>query len=437
MAKLEVMSVYNLTDSQRNDIITGKLDCNICPDTVFNYLKGMLLVDNRFTLETYAQYLIMGKQKWEQQYITSNGNWVVNAKRDPNISQWTVSECVDVLKGELKHTSPEIDYTNALDSIASQLRIDIRKWHQRDIDKFVSTYVDNHNYHKPELTERGNLVMSSKYALVEPMGWSKSEQLDGIEGKLKPVRHHGSEIVTELLRKSYKLPIAWSTEDIFNYIEGNVKPPLTTDGLWVNDITREYIPINQLTLVEIKAMFRREVKPTFSDKKLAFEIKRRLNIPNTPDNLIKQQVITMEQRDIAQFEYVTTALDSFTHSIKESKGKYASIAVNAQYTMNNLLNQIIRLDFNDFGVAYGMVLDYVAKNLNTVFSDAVVFSGVQEMDIGSKQYNFYELFMGLIIKTANPKTRFAKAKNTDLNIVVENSPVSGLVDKLRVFYNLN
>lgn len=440
MAKLIFKSVYELNPAEVEHTILGMLDSNITPQMMFDHLVRSGKVDPTFTLESYADSLMLSKKDWDAIYRTKSGYLVVDATRKATIPQWTIEECIGVLKGELGTDQPgswEHRRTLAIDNISGQLGINLRDWHEDDIKKFIFTYKSPSDYGKPFLTKRGNPEKSPKYTRVSPYGWTHSELQDGLEGFLRPAKEVDPELLLEQVRLEYRLPIAWDRDEVINHIVNGITPPKASNGVWVNDVTREYMEINQVPFWDLQAALRGEIDLVYTEVEILVECKRRLQIPNLPDDIVKQQVKSMEKKDLDKYNYIDVAVEDFIQALKASRGVDPKVAAAGHHALNNMFNKVIRLPLVEFTVAYGILLDHVAKNLTTWFADDKVFGGCDEMTIPPAAYRFYELFLSTIVRTANPTTRYVNAKATSIETIAKVAPVKELDAKLREFYNLD
>lgn len=434
-------TIWKMTAQDRSDVIRGVIESNISPQTVLEWCRNVEGVDPRHTVETYAYLLEHGDKAFQKRYVTRTGQWRVNAKLEGvPLDQWPLDYVLSVVRGEFgivgSETSDDIMIRRALGAATG---LPTTTMHPKDIIAYAQTYHSPTGPVTPKLTVRGNPIRSLRYMVLRPGEWTRSEQLDMLDGNLSRHKEFDQESGLESIRESLNLPLAWSRDEIYGFLSNDVLPPKTSNGRWVNDVNRQYIPLEHLTVWDIQSFFKGEITLDFTKSELCTEYRGRRGLRDLPDMIIVNQVIAMtESTQPAETKYVTDMMEGFVTYMQKSKGQYPEVAAEAHHTMLNLISRVVRLDYVQFNESMGAILDFIYQHKTDVFAPHRVFGGIAEMNVTSKQYQFYELFMNLLLRTANPATRFSAAKSTGLEELIRLSPIGAdLGDKIRNFYKLD
>lgn len=434
-------TIWSLKHEDRVQILTGDLECNISPQKVLEWCRNMEDVDPRHTVETYGHYLRHGKASFEKRYITKHGQWRQNALlQDRTLDEWPLEYVLSVVRGELGViTTPEEDDMRIKMALRAATSLPTDTIHPKDIIAYAQTYHSPTGPVMPRQTVRGNPVRSLRYMVLRPGEWTTSEQLDALDGNLSKHKEFDEDTVVESIRESLRLPMEWSRDEIYDFISNDVQPPKTSNGLWVNDVNRKYVILQHLTLEQMQAFFREEITLDFTKSDICKEYRLRRGLVDLSDMIIVNQVITMTQETTpSEVRFVTDMLEGFSSYMKQAGGKHPDIAAEAHHTMNALIGKVIRMPFVHYNEAMSIMLDYIYRNKTGIFAPHRVFGGITDVKFTPKQYAFYEQYMSLMLRTANPAERFHAAKNTSLVELVKVSPIGGDIgDKIRNFYKLD
>lgn len=433
-------SIWELTPEQQVDVINGKLVCNITPEEVLALHYNTESVDKRHTVETYSYLLLNGENAFKKRYITKFGQWRVSALRaGVPMHQWGLEDVLAVVRGDFGIVdTPTSDDFNSKLVIKRATGLPVEQWHPKDIIAYAQTYHLLNGPVEPRVTERGNPVRSLRYMILAPGEWTRSEQLDGLDGKLTKQKEFDYDSIIESVREHDGLPLEWSSDEVYEYLNNDVHPQKTSNGLWVNDVNREFITIEHLPLDYMQAFLLGEITIPFTKVEICDEYRRRRGISSLTDSIIITQVRTMTRESKpTTVAFVTDMLEGFTGYMNKANGRSSAVAAEAHHTMHALISKIVRMDYVEYNEAMGVVLDYVYRNQTGIFAAHRVFGGITDIKLTPKQFAFYEQYMNLVLKTANPSTRFAAARETSLVELIKVSPVSDIADKIRNFYKLD
>lgn len=436
----QVKTIWELDLDEQLAVITGKLKSNITPEQVLALHRNTQKIDPRHTVETYAYWLENDTKVFEKRYVTKHGQWRVSALREGlTVDQWPLEDVLALVRGDIPvQVDATTDDSNIKRALKGSTGLSVELWHPKDIIAYAQTYHRPEGPVLPRVTDRGNPVRSLRYMVLAPGEWTRSEQLDGLDGKLAKQKEFDLDVIYESIVFHRQLPLEWSRDEIYNFLSNDVYPPKTSNGLWVNDVNRKHVVLEHLTLDAMQAFLLEEIDLQFGKTKICEEYRRRNGGQSFTDKIIVNQVRTMtRETKPSNVVYVTDMLQGFTDYMQKADGRNATTAAEAHHTMHALISKVVRMDFVEYNEAMGVILDYVYRNLTGVFAPGRVFGGISEVKLTSKQYAFYELYMNLILRTANPATRFEMAKQTDLTLLLKQAPVGDLSDKIHNFYKLD
>lgn len=433
-------SIWELTPEQQVDVIKGKLVCNITPEAILALHYNTAGLDKRHTVETYSYLLTNGEHAFKKRYITKFGQWRVNALRDGiPMHQWGLEDVLAVVRGDFGIVdSPTSDNFNSKLVIKRATGLPVEQWHPKDIIAYAQTYHLENGPVEPRVTMRGNAVRSLRYMILAPGEWTRSEQLDGLDGNLTKHKEFDYDSIIESVREHSSLPLEWSSDEVYEFLSNDVYPPKTSNGLWVNDVNREFISLEHLPLNYMQAFLLEEISLPFTKAEICDEYRRRRGVVSLDDFIIITQVRTMTRKSApTTVAFVTDMLEGFTGYMQKANGRNSAVAAEAHHTMYSLITKIVRMDYVEYNEAMGLVLDYIYRNTTGIFAPHRVFGGITDIKLTPKQFAFYEQYMNLLLKTANPATRFTAANETSLVELTKVSPATDIADKIRNFYKLD
>lgn len=210
------------------------------------------------------------------------------------------------------------------------------------------------------------------------------------------------ELVKQLRIHSSDIPLAWSTQEVVDFIKQGITPPKTLRGSWVNSVIRDNSPPSDWSTAELEDWAEGLIKNSnlIKDFKVAIELRDRLFLPTTSQDIdiIVEQWRVFSGKDVIKPTgdvkilnnesssnepvlrkgmtkmnqvFIESRLEQFATGAKP--GDYITIerGGEAQKRLDDVFNYVMTIeDIEGFKSGMDMIFDFVKKHRNTLFSES-------------------------------------------------------------------
>lgn len=370
---------------------------------------------------------------------TESGLWLRDETRnlkDP--MKWTLQELQAWAKGEIK-SGPHISDKQL--QVAARAYVTVHQdtngaeWSDREIHAWLKTG------ETPKKTTGGFYPNSPVRALRNAGEWKREELTDYLRKEIPATKNATYEDLHYAICAKWDCPITWTEADVVAFVLKNIQPKMTSNGLYVNDQARQYKPAVYWKQSELKAWGLGELPASdvASDDDLRLEVCKRYSYPDRLDvATVKKHIATLKEEERPMSNVIIKSnLDEYFKGMGPSRRVSEADAASYQTLMYNTLVRILAMRGREFTDSWGEVLDFVNANLKTMFDAGRAFRGIGQLNLSSRDRKNFEQLMNLLIKTANPATRYQQAKNTSFETVLRDMPSEEIRQQLLAFYNLH
>lgn len=332
-----------------------------------------------------------------------NGIWVEDIIRE-------VSHCLSYqeissyLRGDIT-LPPRVDPGTIIPSLRNMLQASIgsvvRHWSDIELINFA-TFTQ-----RPIKTMRNVYRNSPVRELKTADQWMITELMDWLEGYIVSTMMADDTQLLEECRVRWSLPKDWNREEIRDWIISNTKPPLTSNGLWVNSEVRLEKSVVEWTTREIVAFARGEITVLpETHKPLMQEIRARYYYPlkMTEEEILSD--IRTKGHDIDQNSSTalvgatTTFIDAFIAANGDGR-----LQAMAHMAFAKELSRCMSLPEPMFQDTWRQILDTAATSEAEVFNDVTIFGGFSGTTMTASNRASYSSALVLIINTMYPENR--------------------------------
>jgi len=374
-----------------------------------------------------------------QPKTTESGLWLrdeTRNRKDP--MQWTLAELQAWAKGEIK-SGPHI--TDKQLQLAARAYVTANQdsngaeWSDREIHAWLKTG------DTPKKTTGGFYPNSPVRALRNAGEWKREELTDYLRKEIPATKNATYEDLHYAICAKWDCPITWTEADVVAFVLKNIQPKMTRNGLYVNDQARQYKPAVYWKQSELKAWGLGELPASdvASDEDLRLEVCKRYSYPDRLDlATVKKHIATLKEEERPMSNVIIKSnLDEYFKGMGPGRRVSEADAAGYQTLMYNTLVRVLAMRGREFTDSWGEVLDFVNANLKTMFDAGRAFRGIGQLNLSSRDRKNFEQLMNLLIKTANPATRYQQAKNTSFETVLRDMPSEEIRQQLLAFYNLH
>lgn len=152
-----------------------------------------------------------------------------------------------------------------------------------------------------------------------------------------------------------------------------------------------------------------------------------------PEETVEEAVVQEETRTPREI-MVQDGLDAYINGMKPGRSHQPNEGVTLQTQFYRLIQNIMRMDGQDFVKFWGELLAAVNENIDGVFSERYVYRYVNMMTIPPNDRKNFERIINLLITTANPATRKAAYKQVDLEATLVGFGSAEIHQRVAAFY---
>ena len=293
---------------------------------------------------------------------------------------------------------------------------------QRALDEWTLRALLDYKDHgiRVELSKRNNYKYSRKRA-VKVSDWSTDELLDWMEGDVVPHRSTRTEDLWDEIYLRWKIPSDYTEEAAKAFILDNVVPETTDKGILIEDRRREKTSLLDLTYPELCSIYLDEVSSSFSKT----EVKERLKtITRTISEEQFEKVINRFKEGNKNMTTLTDQMIGVLESRKELYIKYGDrvtddkLANNTKAIYNNL-RRVMKADYAEFSEAWRSLLKYVDNNYSLLFNPSQIRRGWYMVELSQANVAVLDRLLTLIVGTRNASTRRSDIKMYNMDHILE------------------
>lgn len=344
---------------------------------------------------------------------------------------------VQPVKEEVKPTIPKIPNEPGQISGRRKVRIafgdDERFWTDADVTRYLESG------QLPRRAEDGTWIDSKQHKEMAAKGWTDAQLKLYLTGKLKPTKGAPSEALLDEIIVRFGIPAAWSEEQIRIFLHNGTEPAKTVNGNWVNDQVRAHKPAACWSLTELKDWALDELKATAkaTDNQLLAEVKTRFGVNNLDMKMAKDLLanLTIQKPSISE-TMIDQNLSSYADRMKVGKPITEAEAAGCQQLFFHTLTRILRMDGREFVASWTKVLDFVNEHRAGLFAPERAYRGLAQMSLTKRECKTFEQLMNLVIRTADPATRFAQAGKVNFEVVMRDIADEAIRQKLLGYYKI-
>lgn len=290
----------------------------------------------------------------------------------------------------------------------------------------------------------------------QPGDWTDEELLAFVRNELIDVDPKRTQELVSEFRRRISHPEAWSTEDVLTYYRTGEEPAMTSTGAWKSDVTRGKRRASEWSNEELQAWVLGEVHPTnlANDAKLAAEVKRRFQLEgkndpasvreafrksqDTPVVEVEDQTPEVEEPTVEpspvvsepkvrgaltkmNVSFIQSTLETYAETVQLGKPITDATGGNAQKSLDNLFQYVIRLDGAAFKEGMDMIKAFVRKHRDTLFNPSVAYRFVHMLKGGAERQKAH-VDLIVLLMTATSKAPEA-VRQMDLRKMVAIAPV--------------
>lgn len=351
---------------------------------------------------------------------TSTGVWVIDRNRaGKTAEQWSIDELKAFAKGEISPgatVSPKSLINAARKWATINVSQSVEQWSNQEIFQWLKSGV------KPTLSSGGFYVNSPMRATLQAEEWSKDELVGWLKGELPATKEASADALMDAVITKWQLPAAWSEEAVKGYVLFNRQPAKTTNGLWVDDQVRKRKPAQHWSLEEIRAWAANEIEPGIlaTDALLHRESRIRFHLSEgLSDEKLKHLVATMKEEPLSMsIQLVRQTLSDYAAGMGPGVKVTEEEAAGFQQSLYRTFVRVLNMQGREFVDGWTTILDFINNNRNTLFTEKKANRGWSLLKMADRDRKNFEQILDLAIRTADPSTRYDKARNTNLGVAL-------------------
>lgn len=252
---------------------------------------------------------------------------------------------------------------------------------------------------------------------------------------------------------SDKLNNAWSLEEVKAFLEMNIEPAKTSNGIYVNDVNRSDKKAGGWSDEEVVAWALGEIKATgkASDGALAQSLISRFKLSvkgNSPEEAIKAylfkygemkpetatEVIKVQNEEVVtetavsiksvgltdmNKQYIESTINNYVEQLKPGKSVSREAGVQLQKTLDNVIKYIINLeDPAGFKTGMDFLMDTIKKHrVNGVFNDTYALRFTDGLNVSGNTQESHNRLLTLFFIFADQDKAFRK--QADINYLIQ------------------
>lgn len=369
---------------------------------------------------------------------TSNGLWVEDRLRvKKELSEYSVHELWAHHKNEitLKAKGSKQEYLNRLRQLLIVTRFpEIAEWSDKELVEYIATET------KPKLTKSGFYQDSPVRAAKGSLEWTKPELVAFLKGELPASKNAVDSQLIEAIYRKWLIPFAWSEQQARDYVLRNITPKQTSDGVWIQDQTREYRRAFEWTFLELRAWARGLITPGrfATEEDLVSELRIRLNMTAPlSGQMLKQLLSNLPEEPVKMsLQYIEEALKEYEAGMALGKPLTEKDAAAFQAKFYRTLNRVLNEKGRDFTEGWGRILNFVNTHSNSLFSLTAAYRGFGQLNLSDRDRKNFEQLLTLIMRTSNAATRREQVKGINFNYVLRGILNEDVRHQIQAFYNL-
>jgi hypothetical protein len=353
------------------------------------------------------------------------------------IEQWTLEDTAAFVRGESK--KPISITEREVIERARQLLFNVCQkwecWGVSDIHAFLKDGT------RPTPTSGGFYKNDPARAEKKAANWKEEELVDFLKGELKETRAANEVELYQVIAIKWRIVPAWSEADIKEFVLFNRSPKLSVGGYWSNDVVREAKPAVYWTKNELMAFVSGEISATAKapEKELYAEVRVRFGVDDSYsverlNQLLKDYI---EEELPMSLLFVKSNLDNYAVVMGKGAPVTEQGAGQAQALLYNTFSRVLRLEGRLFVDGWTMILDFVSANRNTMFDERNSYRGVAVTTLSDRDRRNHEQLLNLVIKTANPESRYAEAVNTNFTVALDGISDEAIRQRILSYYQIN
>ncbi len=352
------------------------------------------------------------------------------------VNKWTLDQVQRVLRNELKRPI-DVAETSIVERGASfvhQVDSNYEAWSFRDVYRWL---VDGR---LPKRTDNGFYKNDPRRERKLAREWTNEEVVEFLRGNIKATVNAPADEIYQTAAILWSIPSTWSNVDIREYVLYNRQPAVSPKGLLINDAVRNKKPATYWTKDELVAFATGDIPPgeVANEDQLFKEIRLRFNLSDTYSNERLTQLLKeyKEEPLPMSLQFAKYNMEQYARNMGQGVAVDETGAAANQTSLYHTMTKLLRLEGRDFMDGWTMLLDFVNANRTTMFSEKQCFRGIRSMKLSDRERQNFEQLMNLVIRTANPNTRYAQVKDINFEVVLRGISDENIRQRVMSYYGL-
>lgn len=249
--------------------------------------------------------------------------------------------------------------------------------------------------------------------------WSADELQAYVLGELSHVNpKRFDDIISEFRRRIQDEP-AWTNRELVTYLRDGVEPPMTSNGVWVNDQTRIHRDVHEWSKEELEAWAAGEIdaKGKATPAKLSKALKEQVYIPgnyndtdpssvakayrdHVVDGISPVHATTDETIMAMKKNHITDTIDRYARAVKPGRAVSEKEGGAAQRELDALIHYILRMDGQQLAAGLEEFKKCVSQHADTVFAPSYAHRFVHMIKGDRARREFHVNFIELMVIVA-------------------------------------
>lgn len=353
------------------------------------------------------------------------------------VNKWSLDQVQRVLRNELKRPI-DVAETSVVERGASfvhQVDSNYEAWSFRDVYRWL---VDGR---MPKRTDNGFYKNDPRRERKLAREWTNEEVVEFLRGNIKATVNAPADEIYQTAAILWSIPSTWSNVDIREYVLYNRQPAVSPKGLLINDAVRNKKPATYWTKDELVAFATGDIPPgeVANEDQLFKEIRLRFNLSEAYSNERLTQLLKeyKEEPLPMSLQFAKYNMEQYARNMGQGVAVDETGAAANQTSLYHTMTKLLRLEGRDFMDGWTMLLDFVNANRTTMFSEKQCFRGIRTMKLSDRERQNFEQLMNLVIRTANPNTRYAQVKDINFEVVLRGISDETIRQRVMSYYGLN
>lgn len=288
----------------------------------------------------------------------------------------------------------------------------------------------------PYVNDGPVLVFDPDRARRPASDWTTEELEAYLRDQLKAVKDTRRVELVREFRKRVPVVEAWSDTEVFDFYRHNSTPAKTSNGVWVNDITRGDKSLDSWSNDEVEAWILGELKTNVNEAKMIAQVNERFDM-TLATNLPRNQVRAAFDKRLADVKaiesqatqgsltpmnenYISGVLKRYYELTKPGQVIDEQTGGRAQRELDNVFNYVFNLEGPALLEGLKRILEFVRQHRDDIFSPTYAhrFTHLLKGDkvIQRRHINTIELFVAV----TNPVK--AHRKQLDVKALLKDHP---------------